>query len=119
MFLEDINLVDVTLEGLKVIGMIFLIFTLLREGKRYPSLSGSRWNIIVNGFILMLIGFAFDWSDEFLNYEASLVLETLEDFIEEIGLISGLFLVTVGFDRWFKFISHFLDIEAKTYVKKY
>lgn len=114
MFLEYINLVDVVLEGLKVIGMIFLIFTLLRAGKRYPFLSGSRWNVIVNGFILMLIGFTFDWSDEFLNYEASPVLETLEAFIEEIGLIGGLFLVTVGFSRWFEFISRFLDIEAKT-----
>ena len=114
MFLEDINIVDVVLEGLKAIGMIFLIFTLLRASKRYPSLSGSRWNLIVNGFILMLVGFIFDWSDEFLNYEASPILETLEAFIEEIGLIGGLFLVTVGFNRWFEFISRFLGIEAKS-----
>ena len=113
MFLEDINLVDVTLEGLKAIGMIFLIFTLLRAGKRYPSLSGSRWNMIINGFLLMLIGFIFDWSDEFLNYEASPILETIQAFIEEVGLIGGLFMVTVGFSRWFAFISRFLGIKAK------
>ena len=113
MFLDDIDLIDLVLEGLKVIGMIFLLFTLFRASKRYPSLSGSRWNIIVNGFVLMLIGFTFDWTDEFINYEASSTLETIEAFIEEIGLIGGLFLVTVGFSRWLKFISRFLGIKAQ------
>ncbi len=113
MFIDDISAVDILLEGLKVLGMIFLLYTLFRASKRYPSLSGSRWNLIVYGFILMLVGFAFDWTDEFINYEASAALETIQAFIEEIGLIGGLFLVTIGFNQWLRFISRFLGIKAE------
>ena len=110
MFLEEISLTDVLLEGLKVIGMIFLLLTLIDAGERYPSLAGNRWNIIIAGFVLMLIGFAFDWSDEFIDYEASPIINTMQVVIEEGGLIGGLFLVTFGFRSWFKFMSRFLGI---------
>lgn len=115
MFLEEIKLIDVILEGLKVVGMVFLLFTLYRVANRYPSLAGSRWNVIVNGFIMMLVGFTFDWSDEIINYEASPLLETIQACIEEVGLIGGLFLVTFGFNRWFNFMSRFLGIAPKTW----
>jgi hypothetical protein len=114
MFIDDIKLIDVFLEGLKVLGMFFLILTLIDAGDRYPSLAGKRWNMIISGFILMLIGFAFDWSDEFINYEASPVLNNLEVFMEEMGLIGGLFLVTFGFKRWFNFIGRFLGLTPNT-----
>ena len=110
MFLEEISLIDVFLEGLKVLGMIFLLLTLIDASERYPSLAGSRWNIIVAGFVLMLIGFTFDWSDEFINYEASPIINTIQVVIEEGGLIGGLFLVTFGFRSWFRFMSRFLGI---------
>ncbi len=113
MFLDDISLADILLEGLKVLGMIFLIWTLLDVADQYPSLAGRRWNIIIYGFVLMLIGFAIDWTDEFINYEASPLLNNLEVFVEEIGLIGGLFLVTLGFKSWFKFMSRFLGITSR------
>lgn len=114
MFLDDVNLVDFFLEGLKVIGMLFLLLTLIDAANRYPSLARGRWNLIINGFVLMLIGFAFDWSDEFIDYEAVPLLNTLQAFVEEIGLIGGLFLVTFGFKSWFNFVSRFLGITPKT-----
>lgn len=110
MFLSDVSFADIFLEGLKVIGMIFLLLTLVNASEQYPSIAGKRWNVIIYGFVLMLIGFAFDWTDEFIDYEASPQTAYLQAFIEEMGLIGGLFLVTFGFKRWFKFISRFLGI---------
>lgn len=112
MFLSDVSFADILLEGLKVVGMIFLLLTLVNASEQYPSIAGKRWNIIIYGFILMLIGFAIDWTDEFIDYEASAQTAYLQAFIEEMGLIGGLFLVTFGFKRWFKFISRFLGISS-------
>ncbi len=112
MFLNEVSFLDIFLEGLKVVGMIFLLLTLVDGADKYPSLAGNRWNLIIAGFALMLVGFAFDWSDEFINYEAFPLLNTIQVVIEEVGLIGGLFLVTVGFKSWFKFMSRFLGISS-------
>ncbi|ACB52363.1 hypothetical protein cce_3015 [Crocosphaera subtropica ATCC 51142] len=112
MFLDEVSFLDIFLEGLKVLGMIFLLLTLVDAAEKYPSLAGSRWNLIILGFVLMLVGFAFDWSDEFINYEASSLLNIIEVVIEEVGLIGGLFLVTFGFKSWFRFMSRFLGISS-------
>ena len=113
MFLSDVSFADILLEGLKVVGMIFLLVTLVNAAEQYPSMAGNRWNIIIYGFILMLVGFTIDWTDEFIDYEASPLVSYLQAFIEEMGLIGGLFLVTFGFKRWFKFINRFLGIPSK------
>ena len=109
--LSEISIIDVVLEGIKVLGMCFLLGTLVGAGNRYPALAGKEWNIIIIGFVLMLVGFAIDWSDEWIDYEAlgnNVVF--LQAFIEEAGLIGGLFLVTYGFSRWFNFVSRFMGI---------
>ncbi|MGK7961880.1 hypothetical protein [Crocosphaera sp.] len=112
MFLTEVSFLDIFLEGLKVIGMIFLLLTLVDGAEKYPSVAGNRWNLIIAGFVFMLVGFAFDWSDEFINYEASPILNTIQVIIEEVGLIGGLFLVTFGFKSWFRFMSRFLGISS-------
>ncbi|MDJ0601110.1 MAG: hypothetical protein QNJ37_19995 [Crocosphaera sp.] len=112
MFLDEVSFLAIFLEGLKIIGMIFLLLTLVDGSDKYPFLAGTRWNMIMIGFVFMLIGFAFDWSDEFINYKASPVLNTLEIIIEEVGLIGGLFFVTFGFKSWFRFMSRFLGISS-------
>ena len=109
MLLSEISSIDVFLEGLKVIGMLFLLVTIINAGRRYPALAGRDWNLVIAGFVLMLIGFLFDWSDEFIDY-VGLELEFIQAFIEEVGLIGGLFLVTIGFNRWFNFVSRFMGI---------
>lgn len=109
MFLSEVSMIDVFLEGLKVIGMFFLLLTIINAGRRYPALAGRDWKIVTAGFILMLIGFLFDWSDEFIDY-VGLELDFIQAFIEEVGLIGGLFLVTLGFNRWFNFVSRFMGV---------
>ena len=112
MILTEISTSDVLLEGVKVIGMCFLLYTLFDVGKRYPSLAGRDWNLIIAGFLMMLIGFAFDWSDELIDYEG-LQLGFQQAFIEEFGLIGGLFMVTIGFNRWFAFVRRFMGISQE------
>ena len=109
MFLSEISYIDVFLEGLKVIGMFFLLITMIGAGRRYPALAGKDWSLIISGFVMMLIGFLFDWSDELIDY-VGLGLEFAQAFIEEVGLIGGLFLVTIGFNRWFNFVSRFMGV---------
>lgn len=115
MFIEDLNMVDLALEGSKALGMLILLFILSRAGRRYPELSSERsWNLIIFGFILMFVGFLFDWSDEFINYEASAVADSLESAIEEISLIGGLAMVTIGFSMWFSFVGRVLGLTDRT-----
>jgi len=115
MFIDDINLVDFVLEGTKAFVMLILIFILSNAGRRYPELSGeSSWNWIIFGFMLMFIGFLFDWSDEFINYEASSTADSIEAAIEEISLIGGLILTTIGFSKWFSFVGRILGLTDRT-----
>ena len=115
MFIEDINLVDLTLEGAKALGMLVLLFILGRAGRRYPELSSEgSWNLIIFGFMLMFVGFLFDWSDEFINYEISAMADSIESAIEEITLIGGLAMVTLGFSMWFSFVGRVLGLTDRT-----
>ncbi len=110
---SDISWLDVVLEGLKVLGMLGLVIVLWRTGRRYPDLATRSWSLILAAFVLMFIGFAFDWSDEVLNYPAWPVAEAVEAWIEELSLIGGLILATIGFTGWFTFVARFMGLKAK------
>lgn len=112
MLLENINMTDVVLEGLKVVITLILVLILGGAGKRFPQLSGGGWRIVIFGFILMFFGFLFDFSDEIINYEINPVFETIEGFIEEGSLIGGLILVTLGFKSWFGFVGRILGLKG-------
>ena len=115
MFIEDINMVDLSLEGAKAVGMLILLFILGHAGRRYPELSSEgSWNLILFGFMLMFVGFLFDWSDEFINYEISAMADSIESAIEEISLIGGLAMVTIGFSMWFSFVGRVLGLTDRT-----
>jgi hypothetical protein len=101
------------LEGLKVIAMIALLFVLLRAGRRYPQISTTSWQWIIVGFVMMLVAFAVGFGGELIDYDASYMLSLFAIFIEEGGLISGLFLVAMGFSTWFEFVARFLGLKAR------
>lgn len=112
MFVEHINMIDVVLEGLKVVITFALIMILSKSGKRFPQLSGGAWRMVIFGFILMFFGFLFDFSDEIINYEINPILEDAEGLIEELSLIGGLILVTLAFKNWFSFIGRILGLKG-------
>ena len=68
--------------------------------------------MVIFGFVLMFFGFLFDFSDEIINYASNPILEDAEGFIEEISLIGGLILVTLGFKSWFSFIGRILGLKG-------
>ncbi|MEZ5592450.1 MAG: hypothetical protein R3F53_17800 [Gammaproteobacteria bacterium] len=112
MFAESIDMTDVVLEGLKALTTLVLVVVLSRAGKRYPQLSGGAWGMIIFGFVLMFIGFLFDFSDEIINYDASDIASKAESLIEEASLIIGLIMVTVGFSKWFNFVGRMMGLKA-------
>ncbi len=112
MFVDSINMVDVILEGAKALSMLILILIIFSAGSQYPQLSKGPWNLILFGFILMFLGFLADTSDEVINYEMSDTLATIQSSFEELTLIIGLILVTVGFKKWFEFVGRFLGLKS-------
>ena len=112
MFVNSIDMTDVVLEGLKVIITLILIIILIKAGRRFPQLSGGGWRIVIFGFVLMFLGFLFDFSDEIINYKVDQIANEFESLIEEISLITGLILVTFGFKNWFSFIGRILGLKG-------
>ncbi len=109
----DIDMLDFVLEGIKALVALLLLISVIIAGKRYPQLAKKSWGLVVSGFALIFVGFVFDWTDEFINYELSTLADTIESMIEEIGLIGGLILVTIGFNRWFAFVALFLGLKRR------
>lgn len=110
MIVEDINVVDFVLEAIKAALVLGLIFVLWASGKKYPELSGGSWNLILIGFICILVGMILDWTDEIIYYGAIEVVDLIESIIEEGILMLGFILVTIGFNKWFAFVGRFLGI---------
>ncbi|MDQ7091053.1 MAG: hypothetical protein Q9M50_10490 [Methylococcales bacterium] len=110
MFLEDIDLVDLIFESIKMTLVFSLVFILWRSGKKYPELSGGSWNLILFGFICIATGLLLDLSDEIINYGVMEMVDLIETIIEEGILMLGFVLVTIGFNKWFAFVGRFLGI---------
>ncbi len=113
MFVDSINWVDVALEGGKAICMLVLLFIVINAGGRYPQLTKGPWKFITFGFMLMFLGFLADASDEIINYEVSKVVDAMQSMFEELTLIIGLILTTIGFNRWFDFVGRFLGLKPR------
>jgi hypothetical protein len=113
MLVDSINVVDVVLEGFKAICMLFLFIIMSRAGAKYPQLSKGPWKYILLGFFLMFLGFLADTSDEIINYEVSASLDTVQSMFEELTLIIGLILTTIGFSNWFQFVGRFLGLKSQ------
>ncbi len=114
---DTINILDVVLEGAKALIMVVLVIIIWGAGRKFPQLSGGSWNLIIFGFMLMAVGFFFDFSDELINYESAempSIISTLQSIIEEGCLIGGLLLVTIGFKKWFNFVGRFLGLKSET-----
>ncbi len=109
----SVDLLDLLLEGAKALVMLVLVVIMYRAGGKYPQLASGPWGLITSGFLLMFIGFLFDWSDEFVNYDASVMAAQAEAIIEETSLIIGLIMVTVGFGKWFVFVARFMGLEEE------
>ncbi len=112
MFVDSINLVDVVLEGAKAVCMLVLFLIISNAGTQYPQLSKGPWKLILFGFFLMFLGFLADTSDEIIDYEMSDTLATIQSSFEELTLITGLILTTVGFKKWFEFVGRFLGLKS-------
>ena len=111
MLVENIDIVDLILEAIKTVLVLSLVIILWRSGKKYPELSGGSWNLILWGFISIMVGMLLDWSDEIIDYnKINSTLDVAETIIEEGILMLGFILVTIGFNKWFAFVGRFLGI---------
>ncbi|MCP4487655.1 MAG: hypothetical protein GY820_10120 [Gammaproteobacteria bacterium] len=111
MFIESINWVDVGLEGTKAISMLVMLVIVRNSGARYPQIAKGPWKFIGIGFTLMFLGFLCDTSDEIINYEANDAVAVAQSMFEELTLICGLVLATIGFSGWFDFVGRFLGLK--------
>ncbi|MCK5727589.1 MAG: hypothetical protein KAG10_00775 [Methylococcales bacterium] len=111
MFIEQLDVVDLILEGTKALLGCSVVFILWRSGKKYPELSGGSWNIILLGFLCIAIGLILDFSDEIINYNVNETIGFIEKLIEEGVLMLGFIMVTFGFDKWSMFVGRFLGIK--------
>ncbi|MCK5872523.1 MAG: hypothetical protein KAG26_06835 [Methylococcales bacterium] len=111
MFIEQIDVIDLILEGTKALLGCNVVFILWRSGKKYPELSGGSWNIILFGFSCITIGSILDFSDEIINYHQLEIVGHIEAILEEGLLMLGFIMVAFGFDKWSTFVGRFLGIK--------
>ena len=54
MWLESIDILEVILEGVKAVGIWFLVAVIWRAGNRFPELSNASWQIPLESVIQKL-----------------------------------------------------------------
>ena len=93
---------DVLLESLRAVLLLGIVLYLWRERRKRTYFCQKNWNLILGGFLLLLIGSLFDITDEFeeLNYLVIVGDTEAEAFIEKIiGALGGFLLLAIGLVR--------------------
>jgi uncharacterized membrane protein len=111
MLMQSPDWFKVMLEGIQVAAMIGLVVVLVRAGQKYQEIATTSWQWVVAGFVMMLVASVVDFSDEFVNYEASYMPYLFATFIAKAGMIGGLILAAMGFSTWFEFMARFLGLK--------
>ena len=94
---------DIVLEVIRATILLYVVFYLLKTGKKRKELCRSGWGFVIAGFGLLLFGNIVDVTDNFESLNRFIVIgdTPTQAFLEKmVGFMGGFLLLAVGLVRW-------------------
>jgi signal transduction histidine kinase/CheY-like chemotaxis protein len=98
---------DLFFESANLAVIITAFMLLIQSGRKVHLEQRKGWNLIIAGFLFLLLGNVLDILDEFPQFQ------NLGKWEEMIGIMPGYVLLTIGFYRWFPEIVRLRKTEEK------